>query len=653
MDNINDKTNRFQIYNIDYQLRLLFRILVLLILYSISRIVFYFYNIEFFPDIDFSGFMRIMLGGLRFDLSSILFLNSLYIFLYLIPHPFRYRIAYQVFIKWIFYLTNGLALALNTADFFYFEFILKRSTVDVFIFAKEKNILSLLGILLIDYWRGVVFWIILLTFLITMYRKFKVRKPRPFKRVPFYSSSLAWLIISLYFCFIGIQGGFSSANRPISVGSAGAYTDKPLEMAIVLNTPFTIIRTLHKKTLHEKNYYSDQELDGIYSPVHLPQMTKEFLPLNVVVLVIESMAKEYVGALNKNLNNGEYQGYTKFLDSLIQHSKTFQWSFANCRNSIDALPSIVSSVPSLVLPYLTSNYAANDITSIASLLRQKGYESAFFHGAPNGSMGFDAFVRVAGYEKYFGLSEYGKETDYDGSWGIWDEEFLLYMVDEINTFKEPFHATFLSVSSHHPFKVPEKYKDRFREGTLGLHIPVQYADLALRLFFEKASKQTWFKNTLFVITADHSNQAWHDEYKTPIGDFSIPIVFYHPGNPAFKGIDSSVVQQMDILPSVMGYLNYDKKFIAFGNNIFSDDRASFAVNYNNNTYQFIKGNYILQFLEEKTIALYDFVHDPLLKQNLSDDLPQIRNDMEKHLKAFIQQYHNRMLRNELVIKNRF
>ena len=649
MDNITYKSNRFQKYNVNYQLILLYRIALLLLLFTICRLGFYYFNTEHFSDMTFWRFMRIMLGGLKFDISGILFVNGLYIVLYLLPLPFREHKIYRRFLSGLFFTTNGIALAANVSDFFYFDFILKRSTADVLIFANEGNILTLLGLFLVDYIQGVFFWIILIVALVFGYNKIKKPADEKHKTKVFYFSAMAWLLISAYFTIIGIRGGFTGTTRPITLGNAGAYTQKPLEMAIVLNTPFSIIRTLDKQPLKKKKYYSDNELNEIYTPVYQPDTIDKFKPLNVVVLIMESFAKEYVGALNRNLDNGEYLGYTPFLDSLIAESKCFQYSFANGRKSIDALPSVAASIPSMVHPYVTSVYASNKINSLASALSSKGYETAFFHGGPNGSMGFDAFMRVAGYKKYFGMTEYGNDDDFDGSWGIWDEEFMLYMADEFKNFKEPFHATFFSVSSHHPFKVPEKYEGVFREGTLDFHIPVQYSDLALRKFFEHASKEPWFENTLFVLTADHSNHAWHAEYKTSIGEFSVPILFYHPGNQEFKGMDSTVAQQMDIMPTVLNYLNYDKEYLAFGVNLLDSTSNNFAVNYSNSTYQFIQENYVLHFLEEKTIGVYDYVNDPLLAKNLVGKVPKIEKRMVRKLKAFIQQYNNRMIDNGLIV----
>ncbi len=638
-------------FNIDYQLILLYRFLLLIFLFTLCRLGFYFFNTEHYSDMTFSRFMLIMLGGLKFDVSGILFVNSLYIVLYLVPFAGRTSKLYKNILKYLFFISNGIALAANVGDFFYFDFILKRSTADVFMFAGEQNILNLFGLFFVDYFIGVIFWIILMLIMIFAYNKLK--SPAAQKTRSFYISALAWLLISVYFSVVGIRGGFTGTTRPITLGNAGAYTQKPLEMAIVLNTPFSIIRTLDKQPLKEKKYFTDDELHAIYNPVHKykTDTAKVFKPMNVVVLIMESFAKEYVGAYNKKLDNSTYEGYTPFLDSLIAESQCFQYSFANGRKSIDALPSVIASIPSMVNPYVTSVYATNKINGLASLLKAKNYQTAFFHGAPNGSMGFESFMKIAGYDQYFGMSEYNNDDDFDGSWGIWDEEFMQFMADKLNEFKQPFHAAFFSLSSHHPFKIPERYKGTFKKGTLKFHIPVQYSDMAIRKFFKKVEKTDWFNNTLFVITADHSNIASHPEYKTSIGGFSVPILFYLPNDKNFKGMDSTIVaQQMDIMPSILGYLNYDHDFIAFGNNLFDEESKKFAVNYNNSTYQFIQGEYVIHFRNDEVVEFYNYVKDPLLKNNLTSKNMKLQNDMTKRLKAFIQEYNNRMINNDLIVK---
>lgn len=641
--------NKWSSYNLQEEYVLLERIFLLMVLFSISRLGFYFFNAEHYTDLNFLRIFKIFGGGLKFDISAIMFVNVLYILLFLLPFPFRYKKIYKNILKYLFFISNGIALATNTIDFFYFDFILKRSTTDVFMFAKEGNILTLFGLFIIDYWYGLLFWLVQIFVMIFFYNKTDIYRPENINKKRYYLTGVTWLLISLYFSIIAMRGGFTGTTRPITLGNAGKYTEKPLEMAIVLNTPFTIIRTINKAPLKAKNYFSDEELADIYSPIHQRTPKGEFKNYNVIIFIIESLAKEYTGALNKDLDNGQYQGYTPFLDSLMYHSKTFIRAFANGRKSIDALPSITSSIPSMVNPYVTSKYATNKINSLASLLREKGYETAFFHGAPNGSMGFESFMKVAGYSKYFGMTEYGNDEDYDGTWGIWDEEFFQFFADELNKMKEPFHAAIFSVSSHHPYKIPERYKGKFRKGTLGFHIPVQYTDMALKKFFTKVSVMPWFKNTIFVITADHSNQAWHDEYKTSIGNFSVPIIFFQAGNDSLKGFDSTIAQQMDIMPTVLNFLNYDKDYVSFGSDVMDSTANHFSVNYNNNTYQIIKGDYVLQFRNDQVIALYNYTNDRLLLDNLIGKLPEIQADMEKLIKAFIQQYNYRMINNELSI----
>jgi phosphoglycerol transferase MdoB-like AlkP superfamily enzyme len=557
--------------------------------------------------------------------------------------------VYQGVLKWLFILTNALAFAFNTADFFYFDFIQKRMTAEVFMFANEGNILKLFGLFFIDYWMGILFWLFVVFMLIRGYTYFPEKIEKGRKTIRFYLVNTGWLLVVLYLSIVSARGGFTGTTRPITLGNAGAYTHKPKEMAIVLNTPFSIIRTLNKGSVKKKSYFKDEKLAQIYSPEHKVKTGNQIKPLNVVVLVIESFGREYIGAYNKHNTSGNYKSYTPFVDSLINHSKSFKYAFANGRKSIDALPSVVAGVLPIPNPFVTSVYASNEITGLGNLLKKKGYETAFFHGAPNGSMGFDAFMKIAGYDQYFGLDEYGNRDDFDGAWGIWDEEFMQFMGDEMGKLPEPFHATFFSVSSHHPFKVPEKYEGAFDKGTLDIHAPIQYTDMALKKFFQKVSKEEWFQNTLFVLTADHANQSYYPEYKTALGAFAVPLIFYQAQDSALVGMESRVGQQIDIIPSVLSYLNYDEDYFSFGFNLFDEETNNFAVNYNNNTYQIIYDTYVLQRVENKNMALYNFINDPLLKDDLLGQGLPAEQDLDTLLKAFSQQYINRIIENRMVL----
>jgi phosphoglycerol transferase MdoB-like AlkP superfamily enzyme len=627
------------------------RLFLVMVLLSVCRVGFYLFNRSFFPGMEFENLSRLMIGGLKFDIVTLLYVNLLYIVLTVLPFDFRFTAFYQQFLKVFFFITNGIALGANVADFIYYKFTLRRTTADVFLqFKNETNLGELWLKFLVDYWYALLFWIILMVVLIVFYNRIKVVGPQLKNRIVYYIIGVLVIPILAYLIIGGVRGGFRHSTRPITLSNAGEYVKDPKDISIVLNTPFAIFRTFGKTKVQRAKYYTDAEVEKIYTPLHQPKTDSVFRKQNVVVIILESFSKEFVGGLNKEKNDVSYKSYTPFLDSLIQFSKTFEYSYANGRKSIDGLPSVMASIPSLGVPYFLSPYSGNKINSLASLLKHKGYHSSFFHGAPNGSMGFQAFMNLAGVDEYYGMTEYNNDDDFDGMWGIWDEKFLDFYADKLNEFDEPFISSFFSVSSHHPFKVPEGYENKFKGGPLVIHKCVEYTDYSLKKYFQKVSKMPWYENTLFVITADHtSSEIQFDEGRTASGLYSIPVIFFKPDH-SLQGRDESIIQQIDIMPSVLGYLNFNEPYVAFGRNAFSKEQTPFAFNYKDNVYQMFEGNYLLQFDGTRSISLYDFVADKLLEQNLITQLPEVAQSMEKKIKAIIQQYNNRMIEDRLTVR---
>lgn len=633
-------------------LMLLWRFMVLMLLFSLTRILFYLFNAEYFPDLTFRGFMYILWGGLQFDITAILYTNLLYFFLLLIPFTFRYNRWYQNALKYLFIVTNSIALGANCADFIYFRFTMRRTTASVFSeFKNENNFGSLIPKFIADYWYVFLIWIALTVMLVWLYKK--VTKPSIQKGVKYqlmyFTNGTLMLAIIATFMVAGLRGGFRHSTRPITLSNAGKYINEPLDAAIVLNTPFAIYKTLHKKLLKKIDYFDQEKLEAIYNPVHRNANAGPMKHSNVVIFILESFGREYIEHYNTQPLPENYESFTPFLDSLIDNSLYYRYSFANGRKSIDAMPSNLASIPMMVEPYFLTSYSGNKINSIASVLRAEGYYTAFFHGAPNGSMGFQAFANVAGFQDYYGMSEYPSSHGFDGMWGIWDEEFFQFFADKLNEFKQPFCVALFSVSSHHPFKVPERYEGKFPKGTLPIHQCIAYTDYALKRFFEKASKMNWFDSTLFVFTADHANQSYYPEYKTNAGAYAVPLVFYKADG-SLQGEVNELAQQIDIMPSVLGYLNYPKPFFAFGRNVFDGKQEPFVINYTANTYQLFMGDYLFLFDGSKATGLYLFKTDKILNQNLLGKYPEVESRMETTLKAIIQQYNNRMIEDKLTVQ---
>ena len=629
---------------------LAYRMLLVMFLFTLCRIGFFLFNIKMFPGITMEQFITILKGGLAFDISAAVYINILFILLHIIPFDFRYREGYQVVLKYIFFITNGIAIAMNGMDFVYYRFVEKRATADVFkTFENETGYGKFFFRFLIDYWPATLITIFIWVVMVYLYSKMKPEKPQPKNKLAYFTLNLFMVPLVIALVVGAARGGYKHSTRPITISNAARYVKTPRDVAIVLNTPISFLRTFGKKVLVRYKFFEDDELKSLYNPHYIPEKKAAFKNENVVIIILESFAREYIGALNHHLEGGKYEGYTPFIDSLISVSMTFDVSLANGRKSIDAMPSILASVPSLETPYTISHYANNQINGLPGLLGKKGYYSAFFHGAPNGSMGFDSFARVAGFNDYFGLDQYPDKSDFDGMWGVWDEPFFMFFAQKLNEFKQPFIASIFSVSSHHPFEVPKQYTGKFKKGPAPIVEVVGYTDFALKQMFTEISGSPWFSNTIFVITADHTNESLHPEYQNNLGSYSIPIIFYKPGS-NLSGIKSRIAQQIDILPTVLSYLNYDEEFIAFGNNLLDESYESFAFNTSGSTYHLYMNDHILEMIENEPVGLFNYKNDIYLEKNMLDKDPELQHGMEQKLKAIVQTYNSRLLDNNMVVR---
>ena len=630
----------------------LFNLLIAYVVYFIARISYLFENWSYFSqNLSFSHLMEMLGGGLVFDTSAILVTNIPYIVLMLFPLHQKETRFYKQLCKWVFLIINSLALAINLCDAVYFRFTMRRTTTTVFSeFSNEGNLGSIFLTETLRHWYLVLVFVLLVWLMYRFYRTTNLDS----RKLSWWRYDLvALLSLAAFAPFVvaGIRGGFTTAVRPITISNANQYVDRPVEAALVLNTPFSLYRTIGKSVFVVPEYFTDEkEMVAIYSPIHIPGDSIPMTKKNVVVLIVESFGREYIGALNANLENGRYKGYTPNIDSLISKSITFTRSFCNGRKSIDGMPSILSSIPMFIEPFFLTPASMNHVSGIASLLAGEGYQTAFFHGAQRGSMGFMAFARSTGFQDYYGREDYDADKrfngdeDFDGMWAIWDEPFLQYYATKMSEMKEPFMTAVFTASSHHPYVIPEKYKDVYPEEGIIMHKCIRYTDMALGKFFATASKQPWFNNTIFVLTSDHTNMSDHDYYQTDLGGFCSPIIIYEPGRePAMQ---DKIAQQIDILPTLMGLLHYPKPYFAFGIDVLNTQAEdTWAVNYLNGIYQYVKYGHVLQFDGQQTKAVYALT-DSLMQHNQQGKLPQ-QQRMERELKAIIQQYMERMTQDRL------
>jgi phosphoglycerol transferase MdoB-like AlkP superfamily enzyme len=608
----------------------LVKIGIAFVLFSLLRLLFYAFNYNYFPEVKLLNFW----GGVRFDWMTITILYAPFLLLF----PFLFNKGKRV-LRFLFLLSSFIAIAANTMDFEYFKFTFKRTTFDLFTTKGINNdIGNLLPTFLSDYWYLVLLALILLIFTGFLYRKTDMPLAGTNYSI---ANKLLFFVCLLPLYGIGFRGGLQ--YRPLNVIQASGYANAQ-NIPIVLNTPFTIIKSSYKDDIAVNQYFDNKELEQLYSPLQQFSGDSSKEAMNVVLLIMESFSKEYIGALNP------YEGYTPFLDSLIGESLCFNNAFANGKKSIESLPAILSGLPTLMnTSYISSKYGSNRIESIASILNRHGYETLFYHGGENGTMGFNAFTQLAGVQHYLGRNEYPHKGDYDGNWGIFDKPFLRFCLEDLQERSKPFFASIFTLSSHHPYTVPEQYTQRFKGGPLPILKSVEYADFALSEFFKEAKKQVWFENTLFVITADHTSQSFRESYNTSLGMYRIPLIFYAPKYIKAE-MRSEVVQQNDIFPSIVDQLGIASEFLCFGESVFQQQKERFAVNYLNGIYQLIEKDYNFLFDGENPVALYHYSTDSLLQENILKQETVVAQRMEQRLKAIIQQYQSRIKSNQLSLR---
>ena len=583
--------------------------------------------------------------GLTFDTSAILYSNILFILISLIPFRNYSSESFQKNMMILYFTTNLITYSTNFFDFIYYRFSQSRLTTRVFdILENETNKMSLAGSFIYNYWHVFIFFFVMVFLWINLYKKINLKKYTLKYSFKFISFSILTSLIIIFLCVVGMRGGLGNSTRPINMVDAHRFVKKGIHADFVLNSPFCFIRTFNKNHFNKKFFMEESEVDKILNPVRKVNDSIYSKP-NVMILVMESFGREYIGAFNKSRKIENYVSYTPFLDSLSNHSLIFTNAFANGRQSIEALPSILASVPSFKVPFTSSPYSNQEIQSLVSVFKNKGYSTSFFHGAPNGSMGFLGLSNILGFDNYYGKNEFNDNSQYDGYWGIWDEPFLKYVKNETDKLEEPFFSTFFSLSSHEPFYVPEKYKGVFPMGDVQMHQVIGYSDNALKLFFDSAKNEPWFENTLFIITADHTNQFWYPFYSTPINRFAIPILFYHP-NGSFKGVNNELTHQMDIFPSIVDLVGYEKPINSWGRSLFSNSGKPFSIHFSGTVYHFITDKYILVFDGDSVIGIYD-KEDEWLSNNLKENSNINYSNEEKYLKAFMQDYMNRIIEKKL------
>jgi len=630
------------------------RLGMLLFLYSLFRLLFFLVNKTDFPTANISIFYY----GLRFDSCALFYTNILYFVAVLLPFSFTYKKVYRNICDAYFILVNCFVSMISFVDVAYYPYVLKRMTADFFVYIGVGfDFQTLLPSFLKQFWYLFLLFFVTVIAIIYFVKLTNRMIPKKVALQVFSWKNLLFKILILFgvlfISAICMRGGFQS--RPIGLIDAGRPATVQ-NAALVANTPFTLLYSYGKDIDIERHYFNSlEDAEQFFSPVirSIKPSVYDCYPVkNVMVIVLENFSQYLIQGMEMDTNSANYQGFCPFLYQLQQKSISFN-GIANARHTIAGLPAIFGGIPALFhnnyISYVESSFASNYFYSPVAALKNEGFHTFFFHGAKNGSMNIDNYCYSIGFDKYYGQKEYPNPKDFDGAWGISDRSFLQFSAQKLAHAPQPFFAGILTLSSHNPYIIPTDAKGLdIKYGEHPVLATASYTDYAVRDFFDAVSQYSWYDSTLFIITADHTGPGTIPLSGNIYQTFQIPMFFYHPM--AERGKTKGVMQQVDVMPSLLSYLGIDKPIFSFGNNIFDNTFAPYAVNHIWGVYQFITDDFILQFDGENSIGLYEAKNDIAMQNNLLDEFPDVVFQYEQKLKAIIQSYTTRMSKNQLFIR---
>jgi phosphoglycerol transferase MdoB-like AlkP superfamily enzyme len=628
---------------------LAYRLFLAYAFYQLGRFFFWCFQAEALQIDSLGTYLRCAYYGTAFDTVAILYTNGLFILLSILPLWVNTQAWYQRMLAWLYFVSNGTAFFIIVGDYTYYTFSKQKMSAAVLhVMGHEENVLQ-------NMWHIVwsppsLAYIFMLGLWYYAYHKVNIKPKLNPKKWVYYPLGIVYTLFVATLAVGGIRGDFKHSTRPINLVDAYKHVSEPKHGDLVLNSVFSFLRTLNTNTFKASHEIPEAQVQQLIQPIKQYHRSVAQKP-NVVVLIIESFAREYHGAFNKHSQIKDFVSYTPFCDSLAQHSLIFSNAFANGRQSIHGMSSVLAGIPALENAFTSSPYANQKIQSLVSVCHDMGYQSSFFHGAANGSMGFLGFSKILGIQNYYGLNEYPKPEDSDGIWGIWDEPFMQFMAKNMQKDQQkPFLSVLFSLSSHHPFALPKQYEQKFKPGPLEIHRCIRYTDFALKQFFASAQKMPWYQNTIFVITADHTNQIHYPEYQKVINNYAVPILFFSP-NPAYalQGERRDLAQQIDIYPTLADLLGYQKPIRSWGNSLFdaAGQKHKIVVNSTGSNHHFIIGDYIYVANDQAVHGLYQ-LEDKALQHNLIQqrNSPEIALGKRKAM-AWLQDYYNRIVEQKL------
>ena len=286
---------------------------------------------------------------------------------------------------------------------------------------------------------------------------------------------------------------------------------------------------------------------------------------NVVLITIESYSADFMKVYG-NENN-----ITPFLDELATQSLQFTNLYAVGNRTVRGLEAVTLCFPPTAGESVVKRKDNKNKFSTGNIFNQKGYQVKYLYGGDAFFDNMEDFFSGNGYAIVDKKSLRPNEITFANVWGVCDEDMANKAIKVMNAeaqLGKPFFNHWMTVSNHRPFTYPNNKIDipgdaKSRDGG------VKYTDYALRKFFEMAKKQPWFQNTVFVIVADHCASS-AGKTELPLDKYRIPALVYSPGFIAPQKY-TQLMSQIDVMPTVMGLLNFNYQSKFYGQDVFQSD----------------------------------------------------------------------------------
>ena len=628
-------------------LKFLIKWLLSVFIVLLTQFIFYLYNRNSF-HIESGDIVSILVGNLRFSVSIVSLLLIPYFVISMLPFLRSFN-PIQKLMSVFYTLVNFILVFTSFIDVYYYQFSPKRSTLSVFdmFFASSPN-LDFLKSLIKDYWLGALILIGLTYLSDLLCNKLSPVVKRHLSKKLIYSYLVDMVLFLLVLvCLIYSYRGFG--RKPIGLVNTLDYVKADLS-DLVVNTPFMMLKNMDNKDLVQIKKFEDKSvLEQIYTPLIKTGVIKDNKDSrlkcllntevkNIVLIMLESFSPEYVGAYNPNMK----ETTTPFLDSIIKQSVWFK-GFATSSNTAQAFVSLHLGIPALLNDsYIFSKYSTNKVKSLPQVLKDHGFITNFMTADNNGVLYFDSFSSSIGFDHYYAKKEYDNfapgNSDYNGTWGVYDDKFFNFVAHILSTSRQPFFTTFLTTASHHPFLLPPEYQSVFvqKEGEHPIVKMVRYTDMALRNLFKKIETTDWYQNTLFIFTADHNTYLSPQASANSRSKFEIPIFFYKPSWTCSGRVDE-LISQVDLFPIILDILGIKENIISVGKGLDYQDR--YVSVKNNGLYTLIKKDYLIRSNED---ASWVFCEP---ENSDSSKCKHFKKD-QRFFEAFLQQYTSRIILNK-------